>query len=361
MNLWYRLNRHFNFTLAVMLSAVILFSLVGCSGEKEQIESAQPTNAAEMQQLEDENERLRAELETANKDLKELEQRLEELEAAASAIPSATETPQIELVAPNRSPEELLIGEWFLPKFYEKSEVDNYTVSLVFNTDGSGNQLVTYYLPAYLNADNFSTSDPTGEASYQFTWSLSEDTVHTVFGGDTVVEYTFSSEQQQLLVISENGVKPNGSPTYVRERPTIPEKYVEKNVIIKNIEAQEASRMRQFLGTWYFDLTTWTFNEDGTGIFDIPEVGGQPATKREFTYSVTGDTTETMLTINWSDTSDTVFFWPKINGGSSIMLNDAVKLTRQFDPNNCPVSMQIIQNGIGVFSGSMFYDILGGE
>ena len=151
----------------------------------------------------------------------------------------------------------------------------------------------------------------------------------------------------------------------MRERPNIPEQYVEKSVIIGNIQAHEASLMRKFLGAWYFDVLVWTFNEDGTGLVDIPELGDQPATQKEFSYSLSGDITNMLMELDWTDDT-TAYFWPTLNTDGSITLKNAndtqpIKLTRTFDIDNCPISEQIISAGMGVFSGSIFSDILGGE
>ena len=67
-----------------------------------------------------------------------------------------------------------------------------------------------------------------------------------------------------------------------------------------------------------------------------------------------------MLEIDWAD-GGTAFFLTKINGDGSITLGDDLKLTRQFDMNNCPISTEMIQTGLDVFTGRMFYDILGIE
>jgi hypothetical protein len=128
------------------------------------------------------------------------------------------------------------------------------------------------------------------------------------------------------------------------------------------MQTEEAALRRKILGNWYFDVLTWTFNEDGTGVIDIPELGEQPATKREFSYSVSGDATNIFMTMDWSD-SDTSYFWLTVNDSSSIILQgasdtDAIKLTRTFDASNCPVTEKIVSNAMAVFSGSIVSEIL---
>ena len=351
------------------LVVLLLVALVGCSSNDTQVESDQPEVELEIEQLTAENEKLQTELDKAIADLEAAEARVkeleDELEAAMSSAPPeesvdpmATVPPQIDPVPPERSSSDLLLGEWFFSRFVKTFELEGVVESLVFNGDGTGTQWVTYYKPSYLNADNFSTSDPVSELSYGFTWSLDGDIIHTVFGGGvTLVDYAFSPEQQQFLKISVDGAASNSETFYVREKPAIPEDFVEASIIYGNIEAQKAAYRRQFLGTWYFDLTVWTFNNDGTGVWDIPEWGDQPAVRREFSYSAS----ENVLEIEWADTEQTVFFWPKINDDGSIMLNDNVKLTRYFDADNCPVTTEILSNVYDVMTGQMFYDFLGGD
>lgn len=362
--------RHFRkrsaFLLKITLAVLLLIAFVGCSNGGDQLEVDQAGAEAEISQLKDENEKLRTDLDDAISDLKAAEDRVKELEnefeamQEAQAAPSPVPSAKVDLAASERTLSESLVGAWFIPKFYEKSRVDNYTIGLVFNLDGTGTQHQTFYLPSELNADNYATSDPTWEVSFSFTWSLNGDTVHTVFDSGAFIDYKFSFEQQQLLITNENGEKPGDNSTYVRDMPAIPEGFVAKSVVIGNIQAQEASLRRNFLGMWYFDITTWTFNEDGTGLLDIPEVANQPAEQREFTYSATEGGDDLLLAIDWAD-GGTAFFSAKMNGDGSITLGDDLKLTRLFDMSNCPISTQMIQTGLDVFTGRMFYDMLGIE
>lgn len=174
-----------------------------------------------------------------------------------------------------------------------------------------------------------------------------------------VGELTYSPEQQLLQVQGSND-------RYGREMPSVMEQYVERALYSEDIEAMEAARRHRFLGLWYLDVLTWTFNDNGTGVIDIPKLGDQPATKREFSYTVQddrNDETYLCLMLHWKDGS-TTFFYPKFSADGSMSLKgydgtEAMKLTRTFDIDNCPISEQIISAGIGVFSGSMFSDILG--
>jgi len=68
------------------------------------------------------------------------------------------------------------------------------------------------------------------------------------------------------------------------------------------------------------------------------------------------------LFIEWDDSRES-YFYPTFNTDGSMILktaggSDSIKLTRIFDIDNCPISEEIISNGMGVFSGSIFSEIL---
>lgn len=345
--------------LKKFFTVILLIFLVGCSDGSKQ---------AEIDQLREENGKLYTKLEQATQDLEEADAKIEELESKLNAI-SQNEALEVEsnsleteIIPPEQfKAEDALLGEWFYEEFRKNTEIDNWTQSLVFYANGTGIITRTLYLPK--DIADYSTSDTTGEVSQSFSWSLDGDKLHTVFDNENhFVDYKYSSAQQQLAVINEGGKVRNGTSLYVREMPDIPEEYVEKNIIIGDIQAQEASLARKFLGNWYFDVLTWSFNDDGTGSIDIPKLGDQPATKREFSYSVAGNHTDMMITFEWSD-GRTSYFYPTFNDDGSMVLQtagnlEAIKLTRIFDIANCPMSQEIISNGIGVLSGSIFSDIL---
>lgn len=354
----------------IILAALLLFALAGCSNGDNQAEAEQSKTAEEIQQLTDENEKLHTELNETNDELKAAEAKVKELEheletmREAQATPAPSKPIEAKITPPKRTPSESLVGSWFVQYFYEKDYLDNYIVNIVFNSDGTGTQNQVLYLPSELTADDYGTSDPRGEITFPFTWSLNGDAVHTVLQtalGTAFVDYKFLPEQQKLIVTNDNGESlEDQNVTLLREPIEIPDGYVAKSVIVGDIQAQEVSLRRKFLGMWYFDITAWTFNEDGTGILDIPDVANQPASRREFTYSATENGGNFMLTIDWAD-GGTAFFLTKMNDDGSITLGDDLKLTRQFDMNNCPISTQMIQTGLDVFTGRMFYDMLGIE
>lgn len=199
----------------------------------------------------------------------------------------------------------------------------------------------------------------------KFSWRLDGDTLHMDIGNGESADFAYSPDQQTLTLV-------NGSNAYGRNMPSGMDEYAERALYSESSEAKEAKetmRRRRFLGVWYYDVLTWTFNEDGTGIWDIPELGDQPAEKRKFTYSVAdngGAGDYLCLTIDWDD-SDYWMLFPTFNADGSMSLMGAgqtepvMKWTRTFDADNCPISAKIISNGIDVISGRMFYDMLGIE
>lgn len=128
MKLQYYLGKRVNCFLAIIIAMLLLFSLIGCSGGRDQIESDQPTDGMKTDQLEDENNRLREELERANKNIRDLERRLGELEDAINAVPTEDVPDQIDLVPPEVAPNNLLIGEWFYQDFHEEEIIVGYKV-----------------------------------------------------------------------------------------------------------------------------------------------------------------------------------------------------------------------------------------
>lgn len=169
----------------IILVALLLFALAGCSGGDSQAEAEQSKTAEEIQQLTDENEKLHAELNETNDELKEAEAKVKELEHELEAMREAQATPtpskpiEAKITPPERTLSDSLVGSWFVQYFYEKDYLDNYTINIVLNSDGTGTQSQVLYLPSELTADDYGTSDPRGEITFPFTWSLNGDTVHT--------------------------------------------------------------------------------------------------------------------------------------------------------------------------------------
>ena len=333
--------------LANILVISLSFMFFGCSNQSEQ---------EVMQQLQEENEELRKELNAAIANSEKAEPSIEEGSENPSTQ-SKTELTESDIIPPQCDSNDLLVGEWFYQKFHEE-EMNNWIQSLVFNPDGTGTIIRTFYLPKDL--EDYSSSDFSGEVSLEFSWSLESNVLHTEYEGNGgKADYTVSFEQQQIIQKEENS---SIQAIYTREMPFVPEKYIKVSILQQNIKSEEMANMRRFLGNWYFDVLLWTFNDDGTGVMNIPELGQQPATQRTFTYSISGDAENLLMTLDWSD-SETTYFWPTINDDGSITLknggdSESITLTRKFDKSNCPLTKEILSNTIGVLSGSIFSEIL---
>lgn len=330
--------------------AIMLILLAGCSNEGLQ---------TELEQLKEENAQLNEQLSSIEEDLATAYAKLETLEEE-SRVEDKPEPAQSTIVPTQIDSFQSLMGEWFYTEFRE-NWIDSWTQSLVFYEDGTGSIIRTFYLPK--DIEDYSTSDSSGTVTMDFSWSLSGDTLHTAFDeGEHFIDYTFLSEEQQLLVINEGGEVRDGTSRYVRKKPSIPDDFVEKSVFLGDIQNQTEAQRRLLLGTWYFDVLTWTFRSDGSGVIDIPKLGEQPATQQEFSYSVTINGPTIMVTFDWADGRISYFF-PTFHPDGSMTLEtsggaEPITMTRTFDPSNCPISEEIIANGIGVWTGSIFSEIL---
>lgn len=345
--------KNFIISLKSILMVFLLIALVGCSSGGNQIELE-----TEIEQLKVENENLHTELDKVNADLQTAEARVKELEDGLEAEQESPDT-KVDITPPDRTPSELLIGQWFYQGFHEDG-LFSYTQTLVFNRDGTGTMSRRYYIPkSEVEAVKSSPSAlPDLDSSVKSSWILNGDTVHIVLDNGETADFVYSSAQQQLQM-------KNGNDKYGKEIPASMEQYVERALYAENLQAKEAANLRRFLGTWYFDVFVWTFDEDGTGVLDIPKLGNQPASKREFSYTVSDDSSDSTylcLILDWDD-SRTSYFYPTFNADGSITFetiggSDALLLTKAFDINNCPVSTAIIANQISVFTGSIFSEIL---
>lgn len=344
-----RLRNKIGSIFIIGITVGLLFILTGCSsGNSSQMASSQ----TEIDQLIDENEKLREKLEALESTITSLDT-TDSQEDFSEPDPVLT---NVDIVPPERTPSELLLGQWFYQRFYEDG-LFSYTQVIVFNADGTGTMSRRYYIPIHeIEAtESFPSSLPDLDSSVKCSWNLNGDTVHIELENGEAADFTFLAEQKLLQM-------KNGNDSYGKEMPSGMDQYVERSLYAENIQVQEAARMRNFLGLWYLDVITWMFNEDGTGIIDIPELGDQPATTRQFTYSVTGDSSYLCLILDWED-GNTSYFYPEFSTDGSISLkgvdgSEAAKLTKSFDIDNCPFSEAIISNQMSVLTGSIFYDIL---
>lgn len=378
--------------LSKILLVALLLSLVGCSGANNTQQPSQ--EQAQIEELNIENEKLRGELEAAIVELEESKSKIDELEAELSATKdeliakleeladtknelseaqenqskeAETVSTQIDFTPPQISLKESLLGEWFYAKFVENGQWSK-TQSMTFYANGTGVISETYYVPASDVEEikewiSVGGSFECADRSSGFSWSLAGNVIHVKIDNGEVVDLIFSAEEQKL---SYN----NGNDVYVREMPSV-DQYVAHTTFTAASEAMKAKEnaiKRRCLGLWWFDFLTWTFNDDGTGVLDIPEMTNQPAIKMEFTYEIIVDletNTAELIVITWDDGRET-YHWPVFNSDGSMTLKGTVdsqpiKLTRQFDPNNCPLSMEILANNMSVIDGSIVRDFLGGE
>ena len=385
-------------SLRSVIFALLLLVMVGCSGGSNDQQGAVSGDSSviiEMQEnyekLIAENEKLHAELEIVltkleiaelkienlTKEMNEIPQKLQAAEqqianfekqlaatkgsanetAQEKPLPSDKTSSQTENPSAPTDPSQLLLGTWYL-SYVEEYGQFSWTQHMVSNKDGTGTLYKTYYvseaeLPSTKDAyehgiglDNFDEAD-------EFKWVLVGDVIKiTVPSIGMTYDYPYSATEQTVL---------GGGGLYTRETPAELASYVPRSEFYIDREAKEAQRMSKLLGLWYFDVLTWEFNKDKTGIINIPEIGDQPATTREFTFELPyyGDNDPNpILIIDWGN-GDTGIYSIKFEADGSMILKapsdpDPLKFTRSFDASNCPISTAIIESGMSVISGSMF-------
>lgn len=100
----------------------------------------------------------------------------------------------------------------------------------------------------------------------------------------------------------------------------------------------------------------WRFNDDGTGVIDIPAFGQYPADKKEFEFTVTENSGvgDANLNISLVDGKQIMYFATFGNeSDGSVMLNphegNAIKLTRSYDIGNSPITDEILEEGLDLF------------
>lgn len=352
--------------LTLFLAAMLTVVIPGCSdGNNSQPAAEEQT---ELEALKQETERLRAELDAAHESANATEEKVDALAAEVDAIKSTlaasqedhvasvkVEAAQTELAAPKISPEAALAGEWYYKEFYEDG-IFSFQQSIVFYSDGRGIVSRTYYVPD----DTQATSMEDIDSSSGLSWTLDGDQVHIKTDSGEEADFTFLPATQKLYLTI------NSDEAYGRNRPLDADGFILRALFSKNADAKMSAITRQFLGTWYFDLMTWTFNDDGTGVIDIPEIARQPASTRTFNYSILPDENGNMkhflMTIDW-DNSNTGYYWATIEADGSMTLSgiggaDPIRLTRMFDASNCPITQQILAQEFSVITGSIVYDVL---
>ena len=113
-------------------------------------------------------------------------------------------------------------------------------------------------------------------------------------------------------------------------------------------------------GTWYFDLTTWTFNTDGTGGINFPASGKNEAKYREFEYNLyytegnLGFVDITFLDDNLEYSLTLIIE----EDGSLTFENTPIVLKRTFDLTNCPLTEKKVKDIYKFLTGDIFSDWL---
>lgn len=348
------MKRNLNFWVRTLVAVLLVLVLTGCSGGE---------SSTELYELQKKNEALQLELDVTKEKLNAAELKIESLEERLAEASKPEQQPVLkdeDIVPRELEVEEVLLGEWFDQGIHDDNG-RSWSQSMVFYENGKGSIVQTYYVPD--DTLDWSTSDTTftGEVARTFSWSLDGEKLHVVVTETGEIgDFTFLAEEQQFFLAANSNLK------FERTECAELKNYINLKVFLGGKEAKKAALMRNLLGTWYFDVFTWKFNEDGTGSIEIPKLGDQPATTREFSYSLDispSETSKELLIMEWED-NNTSYHKVKMNGDGSMTLDsvvagvDDVRLTRKFDRNNCPVSEAIIANGIGVLSGSIFYDLL---
>lgn len=318
----------------VLLSALLLMTLASCGNSKDQ-----PSEST-MSQTDADKERLQTEVDASQSKLEQ-----------ATPQPQSVDVQPLQIAPKQRSLEEKLIGEWF----DQGSLVDMESVrSFTFNADGTGSEIIMDYGSA---SDTVSHADPgyTGEEIYNMTWSLDGNIINLVYDKDSLrnTRYTFSDSEQQLQWHDKDG---SIRETFVRMKPTVPDGYVEMATLLGQHKVTEAALVRRFLGEWCWDVMIWRFNDDGTGVIDIPAFGKFPADKKEFDFTVSenSEVGDAFLNISWADGKQSMYFatFGNESGGSVTLAphgGSTILLTRSYDMSNSPITDEILQEGADLF------------
>jgi hypothetical protein len=210
--------------------------------------------------------------------------------------------------------EEKLQGEWFVQTF----RVYNATpamVSLLFNADGTGAQILNYYMPGENTI--LAPTISSGEIAFSYTWSLNDNMVSEQFADSENPEIlTFNNNEQgsQLVILDKDG---NIATTLTREPPTVPEGLVSLNAMIKKSVPAVPILTWRFLGKWYASSSTYTFNSNGTGLIDTPAAGSDPGAQTEFTFRVSKGLSDEDANISITLEDGTTLPYSAIFGGTN--------------------------------------------
>ena len=283
--------------------------------------------------------------------------------ALDEAEPELIQTEPINIEPIQLSYREMILGEWFSDEEFRGVNIHSH----IFFHDGTGVQVSTWYV--HESSSGLSSSDPnsTGVTEMPFTWSIDGTAVST-FNPPTIFSPNGTRRDWEII---ESGQETwlhfyNDEGTFAaalsRAMPALPEGYVPAASLLADSRAFEEALRRRFLGSWFFDVTTWTFNEDRTGVVDIPKVGDGTAEQWEFTYRVS----EHMFGLDaniWFTFSDglSIFTGAEFgnrSGGSIYFDTLEMTLTRNFDLTNTPITSQMVSDAMSVITGQFVEDLL---
>ena len=257
------------------------------------------------------------------------------------------------------SNQEIITGEWFYDfPFY------NSVVSYMFYANGSGAIFYTDYTHNSTRPGGRYPEGYTGvHNETSFTWSFDGTTVRITEPDDNTFELTLMESSERANELHWSAPR-DGWSLLTRVKTDIPDDYIMVSSLIGESRAIQDALIRKFIGTWYFDVTTWTFNQDGTGVIDIPEIFGNPEEQMHFTYTVMEHMYGKDANIAFTFPDGTTLFsgaeFGNRSGGSVILDGFAEDLlfTREFDMNNAPYTTQAMKDGYSIVTGQAAEAIL---
>lgn len=249
------------------------------------------------------------------------------------------------------------LGVW-----YSECYVDNHNstysyIEIYLYDDGTG-KLNGYECADIPRDASVRVKDPESLRGVEYlTWTLEGNRL-TISSGGEYYNYKYSKNKGTL--VSEDGYV-----GYSRKRPPIPDgcTYMTRLYdLVADSESKKQALMSRLSGNWYFDLTIWTFNNDGTGVLYIPKVGNGKEQNRKFKYTVDdGGYDDIMfIDIKFLDNGKKYEYEAVLNKNGSMVLDDSIKLTRTFEIDNCPLTEKMIENNLKVITGDLVDEMLSG-
>jgi len=181
-------------------------------------------------------------------------------------------------------------------------------------------------------------------------WSFSNNALHMHFDSGTMVSYTLQNGELH----SANAVLQRELNICAEHQRAIATEEAQRDAMIRYLH-------RRFLGTWHFDASLWHFNDDGTGVVDIPALGINPQVYLPFTFEVMEAPIgyDAVLIMHYADEWETLggtsaMLWVNFGtrSGGSMELGgggrEPVLLTRMFDINNTPFFDHQLETLMGI-------------